>query len=69
MALTLNIIAAPNLILAGDIGLLSHYDAYLDFLHNQTARYDRVFSVLGNHEFYGFDFATDAPRAASSEDI
>lgn len=49
---------APNLILAGDIGLLSNYDAYFDFLHHQTARYDRVFLVLGNHEFYGLDFTT-----------
>ncbi|ETS74353.1 hypothetical protein PFICI_14219 [Pestalotiopsis fici W106-1] len=50
-------VTAPHLILAGDIGLLSHYDAYLDFISKQTARYDRVFLVLGNHEFYGLDFA------------
>ncbi|KAI1343419.1 phosphoesterase [Xylariaceae sp. FL0016] len=58
---------APNLILAGDIGLLSNYDAYLGFLHNQTARYDRVFLVLGNHEFYGLDFATALSTAKKLE--
>ena len=58
---------ALNLILAGDIGLLSNYDAYLDFLHNQTARYDRVFLVLGNHEFYGLDFATALSTAKKLE--
>ncbi|KAI0378962.1 phosphoesterase [Hypomontagnella monticulosa] len=58
---------APNLILAGDIGLLSHYDAYLDFLQKQTARYDRVILVLGNHEFYGLDFATALSTAKKLE--
>lgn len=58
---------APNLVLAGDIGLLSNYDAYLAFLHNQTARYDRVFLVLGNHEFYGLDFATALSTARKLE--
>ena len=58
---------APNLILAGDIGLLSNYEAYLDFLHNQTERYDRVFLVLGNHELYGLDFATALSTAKKLE--
>lgn len=58
---------APNLILAGDIGLLANYDAYLDFIHRQTARYDRVFLVLGNHEFYGIDFATAHAAARKLE--
>ena len=58
---------APNLVLAGDIGLLSHYDAYLDFLQKQTARYDRVFLVLGNHEFYGLDFAAALSTARKLE--
>lgn len=59
--------AAPNLILAGDIGLLSNYDAYLHFLHKQTTRYDRVFLVLGNHEFYGLDFSTAHSAARKLE--
>lgn len=58
---------APNLILAGDIGALSDYDAYLDFLHAQTTRHDRVFLVLGNHEFYGLDFATALATARKLE--
>ena len=58
---------APNLILAGDIGALSNYEAYLDLLHNQTERYDRVFLVLGNHEFYGLDFATAISTAKMLE--
>lgn len=47
--------AAPYLILAGDIGRLSSdYDAYLSFLASKCCnRFERVFLVLGNHEFYG----------------
>ncbi|SPO04278.1 related to Ser/Thr protein phosphatase superfamily [Cephalotrichum gorgonifer] len=58
---------APNLILAGDIGLLTHYDAYLSFLHKQTSRYERVFLVLGNHEYYGLDHATALSTAQKLE--
>jgi hypothetical protein len=43
---------APFLILAGDTGYLSHYDGYLAFLEAQVTRFERVFLVLGNHEFY-----------------
>ncbi|KAL7266358.1 hypothetical protein RUND412_011096 [Rhizina undulata] len=43
---------APYLILAGDVGLLVHYSRYLGFLRRQTEKFDRVFLVLGNHEFY-----------------
>ncbi|KEY66936.1 hypothetical protein S7711_06885 [Stachybotrys chartarum IBT 7711] len=60
-------ITAPNLILAGDIGLLSNYEAYLTFLRKQTARYDRVCLVLGNHEFYGLDFTTALSTAKKLE--
>ena len=62
---------APYLILAGDIGRLIDYDAYLQFLSRQTARYERVFLVLGNHEFYGMDFATgvSTARRLESEDL
>ena len=47
--------AAPYLILAGDIGRLSSdYSAYLSFLSTRCcSRFDYVFLVLGNHEFYG----------------
>lgn len=44
---------APYLILAGDIGRLIDYDKLLLFLTKQTSRFDAVFYVLGNHEFYG----------------
>lgn len=44
---------APYLILAGDIGRLSDYNLYIDFLTKQCTRFRRVFLVLGNHEFYG----------------
>lgn len=44
---------APYLLLAGDIGLLvHHYPRYLSFLRRQTSAFERVFLVLGNHEFY-----------------
>jgi predicted phosphodiesterase len=59
---------APNLVLAGDIGLLSNYDAYLGFLSSQAARYDHIFLVLGNHEFYGLDFATALSTARKLEE-
>lgn len=58
---------APFLILAGDIGRLIDYDAYLKFLSRQTERYDRVFLVLGNHEFYGLDFDTGLSTARELE--
>jgi len=46
-------VSAPYLILAGDIGCLVDYELYLEFLRIQCERYERVFLVLGNHEFYG----------------
>lgn len=47
--------SAPYLILAGDIGRLSaDYEAYLAFLSTKCCnRFDRVFLILGNHEFFG----------------
>ena len=58
---------APNLILASDISLLSNSEVYLDFLHSQTEREDRVFLVIVNHEFYGVDFATVVSTAKKLE--
>lgn len=60
-------VAAPFLILAGDIGRLADYDAYLDFLARQTARYGQVVLVLGNHEFYGLDSAKGLSEAKRLE--
>ncbi|PFH55143.1 hypothetical protein XA68_10616 [Ophiocordyceps unilateralis] len=42
----------PYLHLAGDICRLIDYDEYLVFLQSLSARYKKVFLVLGNHEFY-----------------
>lgn len=47
---------APILLLAGDIGRLVDYDAYLAFLAAQTSRFATVLLVLGNHEFYDLDY-------------
>ena len=60
-------VTAPLLVLAGDIGLLADYDAYLGFLARQTARYDHVYLVLGNHEFYGLDITTALSTAKRLE--
>lgn len=62
---------APYLILGGDIGRLIDYDAYLEFLSRQAARYERVFLVLGNHEFHGMDFdsGVSTARKLEGEDV
>jgi hypothetical protein len=57
-------VTAQFLILAGEIGRLIDYDAYLEFLNPQT---ERVFLVLGNHEFYGLDFNTGLATARKLE--
>lgn len=44
---------APYLLLAGDIGRLQDYDEYCSFLQQCCSKYEKVFLVLGNHEFYG----------------
>ncbi|KAF3088286.1 hypothetical protein TWF102_006617 [Orbilia oligospora] len=43
----------PYLILAGDIGTLNQPDNYLAFLRRHCEVFEKVFLVLGNHEFYG----------------
>lgn len=43
---------APLLALVGDIGWPAS-DAYASFLAAMTGRYERVFVVPGNHEYYG----------------
>lgn len=47
--------AAPNLILAGDIGRFCDYDLFRDFPAKKCApgQFDLVLLVAGNHEFYG----------------
>ncbi|KAK3331650.1 Metallo-dependent phosphatase-like protein [Cercophora scortea] len=60
-------VTAPFLILAGDIGCLSHYDEYLSFLQRQTVRYKRVFLVLGNHEYYHLSRSAGLEKARQME--
>jgi hypothetical protein len=59
--------SAPYLILAGDIGKLSDYQLYLDFLQRQCKTFRQVFLVLGNHEFYGVSRSEGLRLAASLE--
>ncbi|KAG4032151.1 hypothetical protein MFRU_007g00640 [Monilinia fructicola] len=59
--------SAPYLILAGDIGRLVDYDAYLAFLAKQAAQFEKVFLVLGNHEFYGLSFPAALKEAQRLE--
>ena len=46
-------VSAPYLILAGNVGHLSDYDAYLSFLIRRCNLYDKVYLVLGALEFHG----------------
>lgn len=59
--------SAPYLVLAGDIGRLQDYDSYLSFLARQSQRFEKVFLVLGNHEFYGLSFAAGLEQARKLE--
>ena len=58
---------APTLVLAGDIGRLIDYDNYLGFLVKQTESFERVYLVLGNHEFYGMSFDEGIANARQLE--
>ncbi|GLB00777.1 hypothetical protein AtubIFM57143_009830 [Aspergillus tubingensis] len=58
---------AEHLILAGDIGRLTDYEDYRNFLQKLTDRFKLVFLVLGNHEFYNETFETGIERAKRLE--
>ncbi|KAK2873519.1 hypothetical protein FQN49_002297 [Arthroderma sp. PD_2] len=60
-------VAAPYLILAGDIGQLRDYSDYLQFLSVQCRQFEQVYLVLGNHEFYGVSRQEGLRLAASLE--
>lgn len=60
-------VTAPLLLLGGDIGRLVDYDMFLPFLARQTARYDKVFLVLGNHEFYEMTYEAGIEKAMELE--
>lgn len=55
--------AAPYLILAGDVGRLVDFSAYGQFLERTCAKFDTIFLVLGNHEFYGLTYDQGLARA------
>ncbi|EEY19125.1 ser/Thr protein phosphatase superfamily [Verticillium alfalfae VaMs.102] len=55
--------SAPLLLLGGDIGRLIDYEGYLHFLEAQVARYQKVFLVLGNHEFFGLGYDAGLAQA------
>ncbi|KAH6662844.1 ser/Thr protein phosphatase-like protein superfamily, partial [Halenospora varia] len=59
--------SAPFLILAGDIGCLADYDAYLSFLARQTTSFETVFLILGNHEFFGLSLVAGLEQARRLE--
>lgn len=46
-------VAGCFLLLGGDIGKLVTYDRLKGFLHRQCGNFERVFLILGNHEFFG----------------
>lgn len=60
-------VKAPLLVLGGDIGRLVDYDMFLGFLARQTDRFDRVFLVLGNHEFYEMSYEDGVEKAKELE--
>ena len=60
-------VCANNLILAGDVGRLADYDDYRNFLQKETDRFELVFLVLGNHEFYNGSFAAGLEKARRLE--
>lgn len=60
-------VCSKYLILAGDIGRLVDYEDYLGFLQRQTQKFQRVFLVLGNHEFYGLSFDSALRKARKLE--
>lgn len=60
-------VCAKNLILAGDVGRLVDYDNYRDFLRKQTDRFELVFLILGNHEFYHDTFAAGLQKTRQLE--
>lgn len=60
-------VASKYLVLAGDIGRLRDYDSYLKFLQRQTSKFELVFLVLGNHEFYEESLPSGLEKARELE--
>lgn len=55
--------SAPYLILAGDVGKLVDFTEYLNFLEHLVPNFERIFLILGNHEFYGISIAEGYVKA------
>ncbi|KAJ5907510.1 hypothetical protein N7495_000192 [Penicillium taxi] len=60
-------VSSKYLILAGDIGSLHDYSGYLGFLEKRTNNFQKVFLVLGNHEFYNENFESGLEKARQLE--
>ncbi|KAI9667133.1 MAG: hypothetical protein M1831_001310 [Alyxoria varia] len=58
---------ARFLLLAGDIGRFTQFEKLEVFLSHQCCRFDQVFYVLGNHEFYGFTHDDGLSKASALE--
>jgi len=59
---------APYLLLAGDIGLLAQAPLFARFLRRVAQDFERVFLVLGNHEFYRSSRSEGLAAAAELEE-
>lgn len=60
-------VCSEHLILAGDIGRLTDYENYLQFIQKQTDRFKLVFLALGNHDFYNDTYEAGLERARRLE--
>jgi hypothetical protein len=60
-------VAAPYLILAGNIGRLADYDDYLSFLVRRCNLYEKVYLVLGALEFHGISWSEGLQLAHEME--
>ena len=56
---------APYLLLGGDIGRLNQYERFAAFLKHQCHIFERVYLILGNHEYYGLDRTHALEHAAN----
>ena len=54
---------ASRLILAGDIGRLADYERFRDFLCSMCQKFEQVYLVLGNHEFFDISHEEGLLRA------
>jgi hypothetical protein len=61
-------VSASYLILAGNVGQLADYDAYLSFLVRRCNLYEKVFLVLGALEFQGLSHAEGLQLARHMEE-